>query len=424
MRKFARVSVIVLGAIVLLSMLSIKVLKSRNKYVKTFYEYPLEIRKQAVRLSLQHAVKIFYPTGKSNIPLTKKQVKKALTLGAKWLEKMQNSDGRFNYWYDPVKDNISPAWDDNFLRQAGTSLSLIAAFEALGDSTYLWMAEKNIHYLQHFYKRSDDGKGYYLFQGKAKLGGLALPMMSLIKLDDLLKTALYEDQIRELYNMITYLQDLYGTGQFKSTYVYNNDYTYEKNTNWESNIYPGETLLALANYYEKTGNREIKVRFDQAINFYRNSKFWGKRPFFPWTISALSKMSIVCNNETYYSMAAELVKKSLRAQNLNPKEEAYGSLYPVPSVFSATTLEALGDFIQAVQKFQPDRADNYTKRLKMGYLWLMKLQIDPSKMNALAYDSMALGGFPETTFNQNIRIDNTQHAISALSKYLIYKIEE
>ena len=42
--------------------------------------------------------------------------------------------------------------------------------------------------------------------------------------------------------MILFLQKKYNTGQYKSTYVYRGDYEYEKNSGWESRIYPGEAL--------------------------------------------------------------------------------------------------------------------------------------------------------------------------------------
>ena len=202
-----------------------------------------------------------------------------MRIGADWIVAMQEHHGRFQYWYDPVSDKFSSKNDDNFLRQAGTSFSLALVYEMTGEPRYLEAAQRSVQYLLTFMEPLDADKAYFLFRKKAKLGGISLPMLTMLKIRQLTGTTEFDAILVKLANMILFLQETYNTGQYKSTYVYRGDYDYEKSSDWESKIYPGEALYALAGMYQAFGDPRYKESMDWALGFYYREKWNRTRSF-------------------------------------------------------------------------------------------------------------------------------------------------
>jgi hypothetical protein len=208
-----------------------------------------------------------------------------MRLGAEWILSMQEPSGRFQYWYDPVLGQFSSKTDDNFLRQAGTSFSLMLVYKMTADLRYFAAARQSVSYLLQFKKQLGVDKAYFLFHEKAKLGGISLPMLTMLEMRQLTGTREFDETLVQLANMILFLQEKYQTGQYKSTYVYRGNYAYEKETGWESKIYPGEALYALAKMYLAFGDAQYKHSMDWALEFYSRER-WISQAFLPWTISA------------------------------------------------------------------------------------------------------------------------------------------
>ena len=111
-------------------------------------------------------------------------------------------------------------------------------------------------------------------------------MLTMLKIRHLTGTTEYDELLKQLANMVLFLQEKYQTGQYKSTYVYRGDYEYEKNKGWESKIYPGEALFALTQMYQAFGDARYKRSMDWALEFYSDKKQWKSFAFLSWTISA------------------------------------------------------------------------------------------------------------------------------------------
>ncbi len=375
----------------------------------------------------------FFPTEideKQLAEITPEVLRTSIVAGADWIVNMQEKSGRFNYWYNPKTHSFSSKYDDNFLRQAGTSYALVSVNELTGDQKYLDSVLQSVSYQIQLLKNLGSDKAYFMYRNKAKLGGTALPMLTLLKLKKLQQTGRYDELLSKLGEMIIYHQSLYKTGQFKSTYLYKGRLDHEKRTGWESQIYPGEALLALALMYEQFGEEKYKAIFDRAQAFYsdddtwnwKSMLYWDVQAFSPWVVQALAKMYDLTGDETYSSWAVALTEQMLYGQNLNPDREVYGSFSCVPTVFSSTSLEGLGDALSMARQMG-DRAleKRYREHLLMGYHWILKLQYKATD----AVPEPAKGGFRQTFYNPQIRIDNTQHAISAMTKglYNIFHIK-
>ena len=342
----------------------------------------------------------------------------SMRLGADWIVAMQESHGRFQYWYDPVSDEFSSKGDDNFLRQAGTSFSLALVYEMTGEPRYLEAARESVQYLLAFAQPLDADKAYFLFRKKAKLGGISLPMLTMLKIRQLTGTTEFDELLRKLANMILFLQKKYNTGQYKSTYVYRGDYEYEKNSGWESKIYPGEALYALANMYQAFGDARYKQSMDWALEFYYREK-WKSHAFLPWTISAFVSLYEQTGEQKYADYVFFLSDQLLTQQNLDGDDEAYGSFHGVPSANTGSYMEGLGDAIHLARLIGDERRLRlYPERAKMGYRWLLMLQYTESDTVGLKRPDMALGGLRKTLTGSQLRIDNTQHTISGFAKGL------
>ena len=356
--------------------------------------------------------------------VTAETLEHSMRLGADWIIAMQEHHGRFRYWYDPVSDKFSSKTDDNFLRQAGTSFSLALVYEMTGEPRYLKAAKKSVQYLLASIRSFDVDKAYFLFARKAKLGGISLPMLTMLKIRQLTGTTEFDTLLTKLANMILFLQEKYNTGQYKSTYVYHGDYEYEKNSGWESKIYPGEALYALAGIYQAFGDPRYKQSMDWALDFYYGEE-WKSHAFLPWTISAFTSLYEQTGERKYADYVFFLSDQLLTQQNLDGDDETYGSFHGVPSANTGSYMEGLVDAIHAAQLVgDKERLQLYQERAKMGYRWLFMLQYGESDAAALKRPDIAQGGFRKTLTDSQLRIDNTQHAISSFAKGLrfIYNI--
>lgn len=384
-------------------------------------------KRQAINLEMKrfwHGIFPPAPQPERYAHVTAETLEYSMCLGADWIIAMQEHHGRFQYWYDPLNDTLSRKNDDNFLRQAGTSFSLALVYEMTAEPRYLDAARKSVQYLLASVRSLDADKAYFLFGRKAKLGGISLPMLTMLKIRQLTGTAEYDTILMKLANMILFLQEKYNTGQYKSTYVYLGDYEYEKTSGWESRIYPGEALYALAGMYQTFGDARYKQSMDWALDFYYREQ-WKAHAFLPWTISAFASLYEQTGEQKYADYVFFLGDQLLTQQNLDGDDEAYGSFHSLPSANTGSYMEGLVDAIYIARLTGDEaRLQLYQERAKMGYRWLFMLQYGASDAAALKRPKMAQGGFRKTRTDSRLRIDNTQHAISSFAKGLrfIYEI--
>jgi len=395
------------------------ILKKNNKYVKEWAAYPTEQKKLNIRLFLERPVYwLFTPTiDTSEIPVSKEKLKESVMAGANWIISMQEENGRYNYWYNPETAKYSSKHEDNFLRQAGTGYSLMLAFEAIGDSAFLKSALKNLDYLLKYKQEIDATKACFFYGQKAKLGGIALPMLTMLKYKEFSGDTIFDSDLKKLAETILLLQSKYKTGKFKSTYVYKGDYDYEKTSGWESDIYPGEAMLALTFMHKHFKDERYLESLNKALAFYSKKGRWRKSAFIPWTASAFSKLYEIVPDEKYAAFVFKMCNNTLLQQNLNKKRITSGSFGSVPSVFTSTSFEGIGDAVYLAQLTgNKNLEEKYIERSIIAYQWLLQLQYTRND----SVPEEAVGGFKRSLHQPEIRIDNTQHAISAMCRGLKY----
>lgn len=425
MRRFL---IFILGLLLVLDLgvpLTYSLFVKNNKDVNYWHNLPDQVKSLSIKLELERLWhKLFRPDIDTSVTakITPGLLRKSVKEGADWIVSMQGPSGRVNYWYNPSNNSFSKPYDDNFLRQAGTSYALMLAYEQTGDSCYLISARHNLEYLNQFKQELHGDKAYYLYNGKAKLGGIALPMLIMVKINKLTNDTSYNGDLKKLANMILYLQEFYKTGQFKSTYVYKGDYNYEQTSGWHSNIYPGEAMLALAMMYNSFGEKKYMNSLEMALNFYGNKGRWKTSSLITWTASAFSELYKATGEKSYADFVFKMCNHTLKSQNLNPHRNVYGSFYGLPGVFTATSFEGVGDAIGIARiAGNHEIVRLYSDRSKIAYAWILKLQYRDDNS---VLPHQAVGGFRSSLTDSLIRIDNTQHAISALVKGLRYVYQE
>ena len=115
----------------------------------------------------------------------------------------------------------------------------------------------------------------------------------------------------------------------------------------------------------------------------------------------------------------------LTQQNLDSDDEVYGSFHAFPTANAGSYMEGLVDSIHLANLTgDSDRVNLYAERAKMAYRWLFILQYTESDKSPLKHPEMAIGGIPTSRVNPQLRIDNTQHSISAFAKGLRYIFEK
>ncbi len=381
---------------------------------------PWHQKLQPVELTLKRYLKDSPSAEDQNFtPLTQADLEASVRSGADWLLSNQEASGHFRYWYDPVRDQFSSPDDDSFHRQAGTAYGLTLVYEMFGEQRHLESARRSIEYLFRYKKSLAPDKSYFFFDDRADLGGAALPMLAMLRIRELTGITVYDLELKRLANFLLFLQQQYGTGEFKSTYVYRGVSDIERQLDWESSISPGQAMLALAWMYRNFRDPIYKDSIDTALAFYSEERYWKEGGFLPWTIDAFVSIYRTTGETAYAEYAAKLADYLISLQNLDSRKETFGSFGSFPSVASASSLEGLGSALQLTQATGDSaREARYRLRAQMGYRWLVSLQYSRDSAAGLRSPERAVGGFAQSLGDPRIRIDYNQHAISALVRGL------
>jgi hypothetical protein len=180
-------------------------------------------------------------------------------------------------------------------------------------------------------------------------------------------------------------------------------------------------MLALAWMHRNFHVPAYKDSIDRGLKFYSNEKYWKQEAFLPWTISAFASLYSETGDNGYADYVSMLADYLIRSQNLDGPRAVLGSFSSFPSITSASYLEGLGDAVRTVQERKDlSRTNDYRERAKLGYSWLMTLQFNATNSGGLPSPLRTMGGFPQSRFDPQIRIDYNAHAISAFAGGLRY----
>ena len=208
------------------------------------------------------------------------EIKKQALNGSEWILENMNEDGRFLYYYDCKDDNYKDhehpnAPEDNLyyndLRHCGGIITFIRAYQLTKDKKYLDAAKKGIDFITTItkeHKINDEDCAYVFYNNKAKLGGVGMILIAMMKYRNETGDKIYDEYIKKYTRHI--LSRIYKTGEmlgyFINPKVQNGaeliDMTDEERRETFSFYYPGEALLGLAlfaNYFNDDDELKQKV---------------------------------------------------------------------------------------------------------------------------------------------------------------------
>lgn len=356
----------------------------------------------------------------SKIPLKtdlSKKLHQAIIEGGDFLVRIQNPDGSYKYKYDAELNSYSSS--NNILRHTGVVYSLLLLYEYSGQQKYLDSAKKGINFLLENIEYIDDDTAYVYFNNKAKLGGAALAVISLAKLETIENTGQYNDIIKDLTNFILFMQE--DAGKFQSFYIYNDQFVSPK----DSKIYPGEAMLALVRAYHLFDEERYLESLENAFPFYKlefvrdpNSNF------VIWTPVAFVELYKIMPEEKYANFVFQMedyISEFQYLENYTIREHVGGYGPELPSINAGSRTEGISDaYLLAKKLSDQTRTERYQKSMLLASNFLLQLQ--NSESNVIKYQGPddVNGAFYHNFNSSTARIDYTQHAISAMIKTLTY----
>jgi hypothetical protein len=348
--------------------------------------------------------------------------------GADWLFRMNRVDGRFFYGVVPaLKADLD---GDHYLRQAGAAFALARAARFTGEERYAVRSTQAI--LALLDETALDPRDARVRQVTLpallvnRLGAAGLLVLAINELPtpqpDLLEKS------EQLCNFIR--QQARADGSLAC-----NGVPGEKAGDDEGiNYYPGEALYALmrSTKHRPAAWKVALVR--KALAFYQ--PWWHRHKnmaFVPWQSAAYTEAYLQTKEPAFARFVLEMNDWicTLQYSQIDPRHMLwYGgfmsyaeghAVESAPDVGSAAYAEGLAEACRVTRVMgDATRHQRYTETLERCLQFLTTLQYGDGSTQHFAdwYRPRVVGGFHASHQDGNLRIDYTQHAVSALVQYL------
>jgi len=357
--------------------------------------------------------------------VTPEKLRAACRLGGDYLLRMQKPDGSFLYTYLPMTDRESRSVY-NLPRHSGTTFSLFQLARATGDARYAKAGRRAIGWMVKQIRTGQEQKpklAYTYFNGKAKIGAIALSILALTEGHAHTPDPEYLKHAQALARAIVVCQQ--PGGIFGLYYEPGTDLQF-RNKKRESEYYPGEACLALARLYN-VDRREAWLKAAVATandisgpRIQRRLKLRRPVPLHDhWYLYALEHLyranPIRAHLEYGRQIAKDIVDRQItRADAVHEDEIGGWARTPAPGVApAATRLEGLCAAYRTL-KLAKQPTDWLIEPIRRTSAFLLRIQFRRNNSGALKNPKRASGGFPRTVLRPDVRIDHVQHAISGM----------
>jgi hypothetical protein len=346
----------------------------------------------------------------------------SVKMGADYLSRIVGDDGRFTYSYAAASDKDGRQY--GLIRHAGTTYALLEAYEEFRAPVYLGKAEQALAYLRSRIKVETSPNGEkiaHLLESNdgelQKVGGAGLSLVAMSKRAILTGDHSDLELMRQLALLIVRQQ--YADGHFRA----NADLEREglangKKLKTEVIYYIGEALLGLMRLYaidpDPRWLTAAKKGADYCVDVRDVNTTDDTQEHDHWLSYALGDLFRETHDARYknhaYRIARAIVHKQKTAADV--PIDMVGSFYNEgDSTPAATRLEAYASDIQMAQlagddaKWMIDPAIIVAKFIK-GH------QFGDDNSFMLPNPEKARGGLRKGLFDDEIRIDYVQHAMS------------
>lgn len=346
-----------------------------------------------------------------------------LALAKSWMLGNVRPDGLFYYEYNPATDKDSQKNDGiNDLRELLASRILATECSKTKDADICAKHRKNIEYIFRNWYKEDKIGAHIIHNGKSKLGATADFLRVLLASPDFPK---YHKEASALYRNIRHLQN--EDGSFDPWYIAPSYKYFEDHL---LTFYAGQALIALVEYYEKTGNEEVLQAAlksqEHYIGHYSDRIRENFYPsYVPWQTQALVKLYALVPRKEYADAVFIMNDKLLQMQDrtdhigrfYNPATPQYGDPHSSSDGVDTEGLTYALDL--AITVGDKEREMRYMDAIKLSIHNLESLQYKPEDAKNFVGDPIRFIGAFRTEFNKSwIRIDTTTHVVDALEQLL------
>lgn len=356
-------------------------------------------------------------------------------VAAKQLERFVDSKGKFLYMYRPSLDRDYQTYNE--LRHCGSVYSMLEVYEVAPDEQLLAASKRAIDYilLRLDGPNPEDSKVDWLaIKGRgrdskrktvheAKLGGAGLCLLMLCKYESVTGDLSYRDKMIKLARFIEFMQ--HEDGKFDSKYYYA-----PTDEQFESLYYPGEAMLALMRFYGRTGNRhwvEIAAKGMDYIALVRDRDRTPKNvePDH-WVLYALNELYRAEPREHYVTHLKK-IGEGIRLKMIHSSKhpDFIGSFSrTVRSTPAATRNEGMIAGYKLLTMLKDPDAASWLEVIRNVVRFQTYCQFLDENVIYLRNPAKPYGGFKEGLLDFEMRIDYTQHNISALLGYYQILMQE
>ncbi|HEY7327184.1 MAG TPA: hypothetical protein VH592_06085 [Gemmataceae bacterium] len=347
--------------------------------------------------------------------------------GGEWMWRINNAKGRFLHGYVP---SLSIVLDgDNYLRQAGAAFALARGSRLLNEERYAARATQAILTLLDDTVAEDNEVRHTLLPSAIlnRLGSAGLLVLAINELPSPQPDLL--DKSEQICNWIRRQARADGSLRCHDTSDAKNDDDADS-----VNEYPGLALYAVLRSQKHRPAQWKTELAKKAVGYYRA---WWKNhrsmAFVPWQTAAFVEAYV----QTKEPMFAEFVYEmndwlcGLQYDQLDPRRPLWNggfmkwadgkAIDAPPTIDSAAYAEALAEARRAARAgTDASRYQHYTEVLHRSLQFLVRLQYTDANTQHFEewYRPRLVGGFHASTQDGNLRLDYTQHALSALAMYL------
>ncbi len=333
-------------------------------------------------------------------------IEETIDLAVAWFLKNQESDGSFLYSYDPLTNEV-PA-EDWCLRQLNAVFVLSQIAAAQGAQTGL---ESGLDRALHLYAGSveqEQQRAFFSWEQPRKDSSLAATAFLLAALSNRSDGERQLD-LEPLAEAIFSLQE--NSGRFQTDFV-------RKERTIDQLYYPGETMLSLMEYYRASEDVRSVDALAGAYHWYTD--YWQdskQGPFVPWQVRAYARFFELTGNPKYKEFCFELQDWLLDTYpplSLEQNKAKAGALTRALASTGVYTEGLVRAYALARQAGDEERMKRYGRALAGCVRYLLGLQFRPEDVFWLQNPDRVIGALATKPLHNDLRLDYTYHAISAL----------
>ncbi len=377
--------------------------------------------------------------------VTRPALVRSLELGADWLMKNQGEDGQYAYRYEPM--NLpGRRWipGGNIVRHALNPYTLLMVNKIKPDPKYVESAKKGIEFTLMFLRHKgnrcvichrDPPARYY----NAKIGTVAVTLLSILKLGDVADITEYEPVLKCLAEELLFMQD--KNGHFWQ-YDVPPDHPYY---GAESTIAPGEFIFALSRLYTYFKDDRYKKSVDLALPWYMTA--WRKLEkertpegvydeehrvnligIVPWLVTAMNDLHLTTNDPKYAEIAFEqqdwIDNEYFWYLNRSQYPDYAGASYKTQRELPAINSCQYTEGAAAAYDLAKRLSRNVEQRRQIvvhGMRFCLQTQYDGyDNTFFLPIPEEAMGGYRYTIGHLKLRNDYSYHAMAAIAQAVDY----